>query len=59
LVTAFISDRGDRYLPGCRASYEANIPVEQVHAVTVIDDSAHLLGMGGAVGVDVGARPVM
>jgi hypothetical protein len=49
LVTVFISDRGDQYLPGCRASYEAHVPVEQVQSVTVVDDRDHQMGMAGAV----------
>lgn len=47
IVTVFISDRQDLYLPGCIASYEANVEGE-VDAWTVIDDRDHRLGLAGA-----------
>jgi hypothetical protein len=45
---AFISDRGDRYLPECRKSLARNCNFD-FHARTVIDDREHELGMAGAV----------
>jgi hypothetical protein len=44
---AFISDRGDRYLPACIESFERALSVEAVS--TVIDDLDHRLGLAGAV----------
>lgn len=46
VVVAFISDRNDRYIHGCVESFCTYAP--HVEASTVIDDSAHLLGMAGA-----------
>jgi hypothetical protein len=47
VVAAFISDRGDKYLPGCVESFCTYMP--RVEATTVIDDSEHHMGMAGAV----------
>jgi hypothetical protein len=47
VVTVFVSDRGDRYLPGCIASYAEHVGFSMPH--TVIDDAQHALGMAGAV----------
>jgi len=46
-VVAFISDRGDRYLPECLGSFCKHAP--RVASTRVIDDSDHQLGMAGAV----------
>lgn len=43
---AFISDRGDAYLPSCRESFYANFGE---FSEVVVDDSDHRLGMAGAV----------
>lgn len=47
IVAAFISDRGDRYLPGCIESFCKWSP--HVTSTKTIDDSDHQLGMAGAV----------
>lgn len=47
VVTAFISDRGEQYLPGCMASYAEHVGFGG--ASTIIDDADHRLGMAGAV----------
>jgi hypothetical protein len=47
IVCAYISDRGDRYLPQCKASV-----AQRVHGIDVslvVDDQAHTLGLAGAV----------
>lgn len=46
VACAVISDRGDLYLPGCLESLAQHAPTLQPF---VIDDSAHRLGMAGAV----------
>lgn len=43
---AFISDRGDQYLPKCIASLTANVEPD---CLTTIDDREHRLGLTGAV----------
>lgn len=48
IVAAFISDRGDKYLPGCYESYFKHAPTQLIAAETVIDDREHELGMAGA-----------
>ncbi len=45
---AFISDRGDMYLPECRKAFTRNVGWAFT-ATTVIDDQQHRLGMAGAV----------
>jgi glycosyltransferase involved in cell wall biosynthesis len=45
---AFISDREDRYLPGCRASFNEFVG-HPFCAKTIIDDRDHRLGLAGAV----------
>lgn len=46
-VAAFISDRGDRYLPACLDSFEEN--VRDILDAKIVDDHEHNLGMAGAV----------
>lgn len=59
---AIISDRGTLYLPGCLESLNEHWP--QHPEPIVVDDSAHRLGMAGAVraaweaALDMGARYV-
>lgn len=45
---AFVSDRGPLYLPGCAASFDGRVTGFNV-GCHVVDDSAHALGMAGAV----------
>lgn len=45
---AFISDRAERYLPGCAASFTVNVTGFNA-GCHVVDDREHLLGMAGAV----------
>lgn len=45
---AFISDRADRYLPGCVASLDKYLQAD-LCASTIVDDRDHRLGMAGAV----------
>lgn len=49
--TAFISDREDQYLPGCRVSFDNFVRPFLSWGVntTVIDDRDHRLGLSGAV----------
>jgi hypothetical protein len=48
---AFISDRGDRYLPRCQETFEDYVvgSIGDVLRFTVIDDRDHKLGLAGAV----------
>lgn len=46
---AFISDRGDRYMPDCLRSFRSHVGFRQVDRAFVVDDSNHALGMAGAV----------
>jgi hypothetical protein len=47
IVAAFISDRGDRYLPNCLASFLEHVEpvVKDMH---IVNDELHRLGMAGA-----------
>lgn len=47
IAVAFISDRGDQYLPACQQSFAEN--VGEFDTMTVIDDREHHLGLAGAV----------
>jgi hypothetical protein len=49
IAAVFVSDRGDLYLPGCQKSVMAQPEWGYVSDWKVIDDSAHELGMAGAV----------
>ncbi len=49
IVAAFISDRGDLYLPGCRASFLEHLEPGIIEQSVVINDEQHRLGMAGAV----------
>lgn len=46
---AFISDRGDLYLPGCIESFLEQPGSEMIDASITVDDRDHLFGMAGAV----------
>jgi hypothetical protein len=48
IVTAFISDRGDKYLPECLETYWQRVG-DQSETVYTVDDREHMLGMAGAV----------
>ncbi len=46
---AFISDRGDRYLPECRRTFNDFVDTGGDRVQTVVDDRDHRLGLSGAV----------
>lgn len=49
IAVAFISDRGNQYLPGCVESFDLCVDRRHIGGMHVVDDSAHQLGLAGAV----------